>query len=925
MSAVDSADISLTSTSSIDVSSTSTSSPAPTATSVNPAAGTLSALGIDLTKVLVPGNCYSSNLSVGIPVTKYGYTCAPHFYCPNTTISNVKSLPQICPPSVDCQLIRLATKSCEPQGQFEPQVCAKGYYCPIYTKRIICPEGNYCPAGSIEPRKCPSMSLCKEGSVVPKFYGGLVCVESLPEAKISPSKVAPFPVDEHLPVKSRPMDPIPFDRKIMIQDDDAVVVNIPSEKSDAQGSGDPVLTSRYEQHLSQLPTFDTSRSTARHGRRQSIQPSSPLGITDTTFIPGNFSVQEEEEEGTEDDTEVVEELRTVCRQASRKKALDRSHKRYEGGDCGEAKGNGWDSSREGVTGTIRSRRLTAIMGPSGAGKTTFMNVLMARLPVRGGKLYINGQEAEMNKYKKIIGYVPQDDIMLRELTVRENIKHSASIRLPSDWSGKTVEEFVDSVMDVLNLSHMKLPVGVSGGQRKRVNIGMELAAVPLALFLDEPTSGLDSTAALKVAEILKRIASIGLTVVAVIHQPRFEIFQQFDDILMIAPGGKTAYLGPTNCVLEYFESHGFFFDPRANPADILMDILSDKGVNLRQHLSPEDLVNEWETKGSHWVKNKYESEGLNCAVPSQSEGNNSWQESPSGPRNEDIEGVIKKRGASWIFQAVLCHNRYMIQQYRLIGALVLEICVASLAGGLMGIAVADGAGELFIGVPVQPYTLLSSSTLQWLIPQLGLLIGISCGLAGAPAGVKVFGEEKPVYWREAAAGHNKLAYFVGKTLASSYRFVLTALHFAAIFCFLATPITPFPLIFSNFFLQFYCVYGLAAVVSMIVRRENASLLAVVTCLFAAVFCGYGPTVRAARRWGIEFIWHLSYNRWATEAFFSEEISVFRDVYDIQSAADYYGYVLNSVHYNLFFMFIIGVGLRVCAFLFMVLMNRDKQK
>lgn len=99
--------------------------------------------------------------------------------------------------------------------------------------------------------------------------------------------------------------------------------------------------------------------------------------------------------------------------------------------------------------------------------------------------------------------------------------------------------------------------GISGGQRKRVNIGLELAGAPLALFLDEPTSGLDSTAALNVCEILKRLTRLGITVVSVIHQPRFEIFSKFDDILLILPGGRTAYMGPVSEIQRYFKEMGF--------------------------------------------------------------------------------------------------------------------------------------------------------------------------------------------------------------------------------------------------------------------------------------------------------------------------------------------------------------------------------
>lgn len=99
--------------------------------------------------------------------------------------------------------------------------------------------------------------------------------------------------------------------------------------------------------------------------------------------------------------------------------------------------------------------------------------------------------------------------------------------------------------------------GVSGGQRKRVNIGLELAAAPLVIFADEPTSGLDSTAALQAINTLKEIAKSGVTVVAVLHQPRIEIFRELDDVILLLPGGRTAYIGPCNEAKPYFESLGF--------------------------------------------------------------------------------------------------------------------------------------------------------------------------------------------------------------------------------------------------------------------------------------------------------------------------------------------------------------------------------
>ncbi|KAJ3042599.1 hypothetical protein HDU99_010028, partial [Rhizoclosmatium hyalinum] len=228
--------------------------------------------------------------------------------------------------------------------------------------------------------------------------------------------------------------------------------------------------------------------------------------------------------------------------------------------------------------------MTAIMGPSGAGKTTFMNVLMGKAARTAGTLKINGTIAEMASFKKLIGYVPQDDTMIEELSVRENIRYSARIRLPNSWTNAEVNAHVEAIIQALNLSHVAdkrignvLQRGISGGQRKRVNIGMELAAAPLSVFLDEPTSGLDSTAAMDAVNILHSISRLGLTIVAVVHQPRVEIFETFDDVLMIAPGGRTAYFGPVSGAKPYFESLGFYFHPATNVADTLMDILAGRG------------------------------------------------------------------------------------------------------------------------------------------------------------------------------------------------------------------------------------------------------------------------------------------------------------------------------------------------------------
>merc|ERR1719507_2468350 len=163
-----------------------------------------------------------------------------------------------------------------------------------------------------------------------------------------------------------------------------------------------------------------------------------------------------------------------------------------------------------------------------------------------------------------MGFVPQDDIVHQDLTVREQIEFSAKLRGKVGISADMAERITEDVLNVMQIDHIQNSIvggvedrGVSGGQRKRVNIGLELAAEPLLLFLDEPTSGLDSTSSLSVALSLKKMCQLGMTSIMVIHQPRYSLFTLFDDVLLLGKGGQTVYLGPALGAKGYFESLGF--------------------------------------------------------------------------------------------------------------------------------------------------------------------------------------------------------------------------------------------------------------------------------------------------------------------------------------------------------------------------------
>ncbi len=200
--------------------------------------------------------------------------------------------------------------------------------------------------------------------------------------------------------------------------------------------------------------------------------------------------------------------------------------------------------------------MIALMGPSGAGKTTLLLTLNGYLPPTSGQVRINGEDLYLiyDALRGSIGYVPQDDIVHPELTVFEAVKYSARFRLPPDYTEKEIDERVDQTLRDLGLEAVKnLQIGkpekkvLSGGQRKRVNIALELVTDPVILFLDEPTSGLaadDTTALINLLHDLTK--KTGKTIVMTIHQPAKDEFEKFNLAFIMGYGGIPTYFGPAN-------------------------------------------------------------------------------------------------------------------------------------------------------------------------------------------------------------------------------------------------------------------------------------------------------------------------------------------------------------------------------------------
>ena len=364
--------------------------------------------------------------------------------------------------------------------------------------------------------------------------------------------------------------------------------------------------------------------------------------------------------------------------------------------------------------------LLAVVGPSGAGKSTLLGALTGLKPAPRGSVYFGGRDlyADYDELRQRIGFVPQDDVVHPELTVAQSLGYAAELRFAPDVSAAERAERVDEVMAELGLAERRnLQVGkLSGGQRKRVSVAIELLTKPSLLFLDEPTSGLDPGLERSLMELLRSLADGGRTVVVVTHS--IESLNLCDRVLFLAPGGRTAYYGPPQLALSYFDRPGY--------QEVFRDLSEG---------SPED----WKAKFlSSEAAQRYLHEPLaGYAIGARS----------------DTDSTAPLGQQRWWRQYWMLTRRY---------ARVLVADRANLAV-LLGAAPLLGLLQLW-RLPADQFATLPATQLR-LVPQASLVLlvlAIGMTLMGLSSSLREVVKELPVFKRERAVGLTTSAYILSK-------------------------------------------------------------------------------------------------------------------------------------------------------------------
>lgn len=340
-----------------------------------------------------------------------------------------------------------------------------------------------------------------------------------------------------------------------------------------------------------------------------------------------------------------------------------------------------------VSFTILPGEMVAVMGPSGAGKTSVLTTLAGYTPPTEGQVFMDGYSLyhHYDVFRSAVGYVPQEDVMHRTLSVEEVLYYHGRLEFSAEVSDEEIRDRIATVLSQLDLSHVAGTVvgdenvrGLSGGQRKRLNVAMELMSEPSFLILDEPTSGLDARSAMELIRQCRELANAGRTVAMTIHQPRLEAFALFDKVLLLTTGGKVAYFGPpiaeeAGGVREYFEKHSALAASAAqNPADYALDALDPVDGRLKREASYWDST--WRSSETFQKFMKARAKHLEEEKSAQAE----------------LGGRRKEKKAPFFKQLVTLTRRYAKIKLRDRTSLLVQLAQAPVIAGLALLLFHDG-------------------------------------------------------------------------------------------------------------------------------------------------------------------------------------------------------------------------------------------
>ncbi|XP_018537423.1 broad substrate specificity ATP-binding cassette transporter ABCG2 [Lates calcarifer] len=523
--------------------------------------------------------------------------------------------------------------------------------------------------------------------------------------------------------------------------------------------------------------------------------------------------------------------------------------------------------------------LNAIMGATGSGKSSFLDVLAARKDPAGlsGEVLINGAPQPPN-FKCLSGYVVQDDVVMGTLTVRENFTFSAALRLPSTVSQEEKEQKVNKLIQELGLGRVadsrvgtQLIRGISGGERKRTNIGMELIIDPPVLFLDEPTTGLDASTANSVLLLLKRMANHGRTIILSIHQPRYSIYRLFDSLTLLVTG-KQVYHGPAQNALEYFSDIGHTCEPHNNPADFFLDVINgDSTAVACSNMEDLDPDSDSVSVSKRGIEDKLVEEYRNCNYYKQTKA--------------ELERIVQgKQAATTAPSRTITYNTSFLTQFRW----VLKRTFRNLMLNPQT-SVAQVAVTLFLALVVGAIFFDVQDNQSGMQNRFGALFFITVNQCfSSLSSAELFISERKLFIHEYISGYYRLSvYFLSKILSDIITLrTIPAIVFTCVAYFMIG-LKPTADAFFLFMFTVMLVAYTATSMALAISADQtvvaiANIFMTIACVFMMIFAGLLVNLPSIVSW-LAWLKYLSIPRYGLSALQVNEFTGLKFCQDLNTS------------------------------------------
>ncbi|RYR53440.1 hypothetical protein Ahy_A06g028558 [Arachis hypogaea] len=832
--------------------------------------------------------------------------------------------------------------------------CEAGHYCPTTTQKSVCNKGYYCRAGSTDPIACSKLSTCNpesESQTMHAYSALLIVALSTLLVFIYNCSDQVLATRERRQAKSRERAAKHVRETVQARERWKMAKDIAKKRT--MESLNRTFSRRKSQKMSDLPNtmanVENNKEPSNLSKMMDSIENDPNSQEGFDVQIGDKNVKKQQMTKGKNLHTHSQILRYAYGQIEKEKAQQEKNTNLTfSGVISMATEQGEEVRKrpvieiafKDITLTLKGKnkhllrcvsgkfmpgRISAVMGPSGAGKTTFLSALVGK--ARGcnitGEILINGKNDSIHCYKKITGFVPQDDIVHGNLTVEENLRFSARCRLSADLPKADKVLIVERVIESLGLQPVRDSLvgtvekrGISGGQRKRVNVGLEMVMEPSLLILDEPTTGLDSASSSLLLKALRREALEGVNICMVLHQPSYTLFRMFDDIVFLAKGGLTAYHGPVKNVEEYFASIGIPVPDRVNPPDHFIDILEGLVKPSATGVTHEQLPVRWMLHNGyavppdmlHFVDQIAAASGGATVVPtSQSikvtENEQSFFSEFWEDLRDNIQSQLDRLEAIFMTSKDLSNRRTpsIARQYRyFIGRVgkqrlreaklqAVDYLLLLVAGAILGML-----------------TKVNDNSFG----SLALLCKIGA--------LRSFSNDKLNYWRESASGISSLAHFLSKDTVDLFNTIIKPVVFLSMFYFFSNPRSSFASNYVVLLCLVYCVTGIAYIFAIYFAYSLAQLWSVLLPVVMTLIAKQNDDSIL-----MHIIMKVCYPRWALEAFVIANAERYTGVWLITRCTSLLvsRYNLGDWDFCLIALVVYGIVARIVAFFCLVISQK----